>query len=234
MIAAIIPARGGSKRIPRKNIRDFCGQPMIAQSIARARESGVFDRIIVSTDDEDIAEVARTHGAETPFMRPASLADDYATSGEVVAHAARWLEDAGCAPSVLCCIYATAPFLDAQDLRSSLALLHAQNARFVFSATSFDFPIQRALRRTDNGGVAMLHPEHETTRSQDLEEYYHDAGMFYWGRAEAWINNAPIFAPHSRAFLLPHYRVHDIDTPSDWTRAELMFTALRALHETSH
>jgi pseudaminic acid cytidylyltransferase len=226
MSIAIIPARGGSKRIPRKNIRPFAGRPMIAHSIAAAQDAGVFERIIVSTDDAEIAEVAQAHGAEVPFFRPADLSDDHATSIAVIAHAVNWLRDAGRGADNICCLYATAPFVRGRDLSAALDLLRTSAAQFCFPVTTFAFPIQRALARDANGGVNMLHPEHEITRSQDLTEYVHDAGQFYWGQAQAWTDGLPIYAQHSRTILMPRYRVQDIDTLEDWTRAELMHLAL--------
>lgn len=231
MRVAVIPARGGSKRIPRKNIRPFGGKPMIAHSISAALGAGVFDAVIVSTDDAEIAAVARAHGAEVPFLRPAELSDDHATSIAVIAHATRWLQQAGRAPSDVCCLYATAPFVRPDDLRAGLSMLRDTGAEFVFPVTTFGFPIQRALVRTETGSVTMLHPEHEITRSQDLPEYVHDAGQFYWGRAQAWLDGLPIYAAHSRTILMPRHRVQDIDTPEDWTRAELMHLALSKMPE---
>lgn len=227
MRLAVIPARGGSKRIPRKNIRDFAGEPMIAWPIRAALDSGCFDQVIVSTDDAEIAGVARDCGAGVPFMRPAALSDDHTPTMPVIAHAisACGITDPGAA---VCCIYATAPFVRAQDLQAGLTLLNSSGADFAFSATSYGFPVQRALRRHADGRVEMFSPEHFNTRSQDLEEAWHDAGQFYWGRAAAWCRTAPLFGPHSAALPLPRHRVQDIDTPEDWTRAEWLFTAMRA------
>ncbi|MCC5992628.1 MAG: pseudaminic acid cytidylyltransferase [Rhodobacteraceae bacterium] len=229
MIVAIIPARGGSKRIPRKNIRPFAGCPMIAHSIKAAQKSGVFDAVIVSTDDLEIAEVARAHGAEVPFMRPPELSDDHATSVAVIAHAVDWLHAAGRNPVEVCCLYATAPFVRPQDLRDGLARLRDCDAPYCFPVTTFAFPIQRALVRDEHGGVSMLHPEHEITRSQDLVEHVHDAGQFYWGQAQAWRSGMPIYTPRSRTIVMPRYLVQDIDTQEDWQRAELMHHALSQL-----
>lgn len=226
MRLAVIPARGGSKRIPRKNIRPFCGKPMIAWSIETARQSGCFDRIVVSTDDEEIAEVARRCGAETPFMRPAELADDRAATIPVIAHAIAWFAGRQEAPEEVCCFYATAPFTRAGDLTSALELLRRERCEYVFPVTSFAFPIQRAVRLTPAGRVEMFHPEHFGTRSQDLEEAYHDAGQFYWGKASAWLEGRPLFSPDSAPLILPRHRVQDIDTPEDWERAEWLFRAL--------
>ncbi|SFT81916.1 pseudaminic acid cytidylyltransferase [Halomonas saccharevitans] len=225
---AVIPARGGSKRIPRKNVKPFCGKPMIAWSIEAALASGCFDRVIVSTDDDAIADVAREWGAEVPFRRPEALADDHTGTVPVIAHALDWLEAHGDTPRQVCCVYATAPFVQADDLRRGLAILEAEGADYVFSVTSYAFPIQRALRLTAEGRVAMFQPEHAQTRSQDLEEAFHDAGQFYWGRAEAWRQALPLMGPGAAPAMLPRHRVQDIDTPEDWQRAEWLFRSLQA------
>lgn len=224
---AVIPARGGSKRIPRKNIRPFGGQPMIAWSIRAALDSGCFDRVIVSTDDTEIAAMAREHGALVPFMRPADLSDDHTGTVPVIAHAIGSETSGGHAPDLVCCIYATAPFLRSQDLQRGLEQLQASGADYAFSVTSYAFPIQRAIRLQQDGRIGMFEPRHLNTRSQDLEEAYHDAGQFYWGRAEAWLASRPLFAAGSVPVLLPRYRVQDIDTMEDWERAELMLKALQ-------
>lgn len=226
MRLAVIPARGGSKRIPRKNIRPFGGRPMIAWPIGAARESGCFDRIIVSTDDEEIAAVARAHGAEVPFRRPAELSDDHTGTIPVIAHAVAWQNAEGDPASEVCCIYATAPFVGVADLRRGLSVLRESGADYAFSVTSYAFPIQRAIRLTPGGRVAMFQPEHFATRSQDLEEAWHDAGQFYWGSARAWLQHKPLFGPASAPVPLPRHRVQDIDTPEDWERAEWMFRTL--------
>lgn len=226
MKLAVIPARGGSKRIPRKNIKQFGGRPMIAWSISAAIESGCFDRIIVSTDDQEIAEIAQQSGADVPFLRPAELSDDHATTSEVIRHAISWVAENYATPERVCCIYATAPFLRADDIAGGSDLLKSSGLDFVFSATSYAFPIQRAIRLTAEGRVEMLMPEQFNIRSQDLEPVYHDAGQFYWGRSEAWLAGKPVFSNSATAVILPRYRVQDIDTPDDWLRAELMFKAL--------
>lgn len=226
MRLAIIPARGGSKRIPRKNIKAFCGKPMIAYSIEAAKKSGCFDKIVVSTDDEEIAALARTLGAEVPFMRPKELSDDHTATIPVIAHAitasVRDLSEV----EAVCCIYATAPFAQAQYIQEAYEKLTATKASYAFSATSFAYPIQRAIRLTKEDRVEMFSPENFAVRSQDLEEAYHDAGQFYWGTPEAWLKGQVIFAPHSTAVLLPRHLVQDIDTPEDWIRAEFMYKAL--------
>lgn len=227
MRIAIIPARGGSQRIPRKNIKDFAGKPMLAHSIEVAQKSGVFDRIIVSTDDDEIAQVALEYGAEVPFLRPSELADAHTGTTEVVRHVIEELGQSGQVPTYVCLIYATAPLLLADDLQQSFQLLIESKARYVFSAASFGFPIQRAFFKDKQGGVEMFHPEHRGTRSQDLVEAYHDAGQFYWGLANSFIEREVIFAPHSRMYLLPRHRVQDIDTPEDWRRAEYLYELLQ-------
>ena len=215
----VIPARGGSKRIPRKNVKDFLGKPLIAYSIEAALNSGVFERVIVSTDDADIADVAVKFGAQVPFMRDATLSDDYATSSDAVADAARRL--GGYAH--VCCLYATAPLITCEILREAYGKFEEARCEFLFSATEFSFPIQRAIRLEQNGAVNMFYPQFALTRSQDLERAYHDAGAFYFGRREAWLEKKPIFAPYSRAFLLPRNLVCDIDTPEDFEFAQKLY-----------
>lgn len=229
MRLAVIPARGGSKRLPRKNIRPFGGLPMIAWSIRAALESGCFDRTVVSTDDEEIADIARSHGADVPFVRPAALADDHAGTAPVIKHAIQWHIDRSESPTEVCCIYATAPFLCASDLKRGLDILQQQGADYAFAVTTYAFPVQRALRLTAERRIAMLHHEQYQTRSQDLEEVWHDAGQFYWGRAAAWLAGTPVFSPAAAPVPLPRHRVQDIDTAEDWERAEWMHRAWRTL-----
>lgn len=224
----VIPARGGSKRIPRKNIRDFCGKPIIAWSIAAGRESGLFDHILVSTDDDAIADVARAHGASAPFRRPAELADDHAGTAEVVAHASRWALDQGWPVETVCCLYATAPLVRPEDLRQGLALLRGGDWLYSFTATEFESPIFRSFGRHPGGGVEMFFPEHYAKRSQDLPRALHDAGQFYWATPDTWSSGRRIYDRHSVPLVIPRWRVQDIDTEEDWTRAELMARLLRA------
>jgi pseudaminic acid cytidylyltransferase len=228
MKLAIIPARGGSKRIPRKNINTFCGKPMIAWSIEAACLSGCFDRIVVSTDNTEIADVAREHGAEVPFMRPTELSDDHTGTIPVIAHAIDWMNRNAGQVDFACCLYATAPFILAEDLRCGFDLLQHSGADYAFSVTSYAFPIQRAIRITADQRVEMLNPEHFNTRSQDLEEAFHDAGQFYWGRAAAWLASKPIFSHEAAPVTLSRHRVQDIDTAEDWERAEWMFKAMQS------
>lgn len=228
MKLAIIPARGGSRRIPRKNIKPFCGKPMIAWSIEAALQSSCFDRVIVSTDDDEIASVARQHGAEVPFVRPAELSDDHTGTIPVIRHAIDWCNQQGDSVRQACCLYATAPFVTTEDICRGFATLQSSSCDYAFSVTSYPFPIQRAIRINENGRVEMFNPEHFNTRSQDLEEAFHDAGQFYWGRAEAWLQGKPIFCPDALPVALPRHRVQDIDTEEDWVRAEWLFKAMRA------
>jgi N-acylneuraminate cytidylyltransferase len=227
VIVAIIPARGGSKRIPRKNIRPFAGKPIIAYSIAAAGDCGLFDRVIVSTDDEEIASVARACGAETPFLRPQDLADDHTGTDAVVRHAIAALAAHGADISHACCIYATAPLLQARYLEAGYDKLIASGKDFVFSVTSYSFPPQWALRITAGHGVEAVHPEHILARSQDLEPRFHDAGQFYWGRAQAYLDRVATHSSASAALVLPPHLAQDIDTLEDWHRAELMYRALQ-------
>lgn len=227
MKVAIIPARGGSKRIPEKNIKLFHGKPMISYSIEAALASGCFDKVIVSTDDAEIANVAKDYGAQVPFLRPENISDDYATTMDVMEHAIRWCLDEGWAVDAVCCLYATAPFVLPEDLQRGYTLLLEDGVQFAFSATTFPFPIQRAIKLDEEGAVSMFSPENELVRSQDLEEAYHDAGQFYWGQTSAFLDKLSIFSSHSRAVLLPRNRVQDIDTPEDWELAESLFSALK-------
>jgi pseudaminic acid cytidylyltransferase len=219
---AVIPARGGSKRIPRKNIRDFAGKPMIGHSIDCALKSGLFDRIIVSTDDAEISSVAQKLGAEVPFTRPMALANDDAGTTVVIAHAIEWLQSEGTAASAVCCIYATAPFMRAEDLAEGWRLLQSGDWQYVFAATRFAASVHRSFLRAADGGLEMLFPEHFNTRSQDLPTVLHDAAQFYWGKPEAWVSTARVFDRHSTIVEIPPWRVQDIDTEEDWLQAEAM------------
>ena len=222
MRIAVIPARGGSKRIPRKNIKIFNGKPMIAWSIEAAKSTGLFDHIIVSTDDAEIAEVAKQWGAEVPFIRPPELSNDYAGTTEVIVHATQWALDEGFDLEALCCIYATAPFIQVADLKAGIDALNSGDWAYAFAVTDFAAPIFRSFKQTIDGGIEMFFPEHFTTRSQDLPIALHDAGQFYWGRPDAWIKGLRVFERHSKPILIPRWRVQDVDTEDDWIRAEMM------------
>ena len=231
MKIAVIPARGGSKRIPRKNIKDFCGKPMIAWSIEAALRSNCFDQVIVSTDDEEIAQIAQKYGAKVPFMRPSILSDDHTPTIPVVQHTIKYLDGMNYDLSLICCIYATAPFISSKALQKGEEVLRQTQKNYAFSVTSYSFPIQRAIKLGDSNSVEMFQPEFLNTRSQDLEEAYHDAGQFYWGAKEAWLAGESLFSTMSAPVLLPRFLVQDIDTNEDWIRAELMFKALQGKNE---
>ena len=222
MDIAIIPARGGSKRIPRKNIKEFYGKPMIAWAIERAKASGLFQHVIVSTDDEEIAAVARAWGAETPFIRPAVLSDDHSPTAPVIAHAIKALEVQGFHSQNACCIYPCVPFLAVADLILAKKISSTSDENFVYPVSEYAHPIQRAMRISQTGKMEFLSAEYELTRTQDLETTYHDAGQFYWGKVSAWVSGAKL---HSTGVGLPipKWRVVDIDDEQDWLRAELLF-----------
>jgi pseudaminic acid cytidylyltransferase len=223
---ALILARGGSQRVPHKNIRLFHGRPIIEYSIETARSSDVFDRIVVSTDDPQIAEVARAAGAEVPFMRPAELADHKALSIAAVLHALDTLRGAGSVFDNVCMLYATAPFVRGEDLRKALAILNRPEVPCVLPVTDFGFPIFRALKMSTAGALEMFWPEHETTRSNDLPTAYHDAGQFLWMKTVAALREKRLYMPGMHALALPRHRVQDIDTEEDWMRAEKLYALL--------
>jgi N-acylneuraminate cytidylyltransferase len=225
---AVIPARGGSKRIPRKNIRAFLGVPLLSRTVSLLREAALFERIVVSTDDEEIAAVGVAAGAEAPFRRPAPLSDDRTGTQPVIAHALAELAAQGARPGYVCCVYPAAVLALPADLRAAWDLIRAEDLDYVFAAASFPHPIQRALRKTAQGRCEMFWPEQRETRSQDLEPAFHDAGQFYFGRHDAWTEARPIFGPRSALLELPRFRVQDIDTEEDWRRAELIFQLLQA------
>lgn len=230
MKIAIIPARGGSKRIPRKNIMHFNGKPMIAWSIEAAKSSRLFERIIVSTDDPEIAQVSKQFGAEVPFIRPAELSNDFASTTEVVAHATRWALNHGLDVKSVCCIYATAPFIREEDLKQGCEVLESGEWDYAFTATNFAAPIFRSFKETSQGGLEMFFPEHFLTRSQDLPLALHDAGQFYWGYPESWTQGKRIFGDRSKAIIIPRWRVQDIDTLEDWKRAEIIAPIIMGRH----
>jgi N-acylneuraminate cytidylyltransferase len=222
----VIPARGGSKRIFRKNIRTFIDKPIIAYSINAAIESDCFDQVIVSTDDDEIAEVAIKYGAEVPFKRPAEISGDKAGTAVVVKHAIQWFDDVRNQVEEVCCIYATAPFIDPQDIKKAYKQLMSSDADYVFTVCHFPVPIQRALKCDSDGRLSMFQPEFAEARSQDLEPAFHDAGQFYWGRSNAYLQDIPLLSEASLAYLLPRTHVQDIDTEEDWVMAELLYKAL--------
>ena len=226
MNICVIPARGGSKRIPRKNIKEFNGKPIIAYSIEAALKSNCFSQVIVSTDDDEISEVAKKYGALVPFVRPDELSNDYAGTIPVIKHAIEWMEDNNNYIENVCCLYATAPFIQSKIISKAYQQLKNSNSDCYFSVTSFAFPIQRAIKIVQGDKVDMFYPQHFMDRSQDLEDSYHDAGQFYWGIPQAFLDNEDIFSEKSIPVILTRYLVQDIDTLEDWHRAELMYKAL--------
>ena len=222
---ALIPARGGSQRISNKNIREFHGQPIIAYSIQAALQSKLFDKVIVSTDSEEIAEIARSYGAIVPFIRPASLSGSNMALEPVIEHALDFLSLQNESYKYLCTILATAPFLRTEFLREGLKKLCDSDAYMAFSVTSMPFPIQRTFKITNNGRCEMFWPENFNQRSQELEEAYQDAGQFYWRRLSAKLTDVP-FGAQSIPVVIPRYLVQDIDTLEDWRRAEIMYEVI--------
>lgn len=225
MKIAIIPARGGSKRIPRKNIKPFAGRPMISYAIDAARQSRLFDRVLVSTDDAEIAAVALEFGAEVPFERPQNLADDQTPTVPVIAHAIEFCRNAGCDVSFACCIYPCVPFIDVGDMIATLEQLENSETDYSFPIAEFPSAVQRSFRRSPQGQVIPLFPENQLTRTQDLEQAYYDVGQFYWGSVRAWLSNNRIHSSGT-GFIIPRWRAVDIDVLEDWHLAELLFEAL--------
>ena len=220
---AIITARGGSKRIPKKNIKEFCGQPILAYSIKAALASGVFDEVMVSTDSEEIAEVARRFGASVPFMRSEATSNDFATTADVLEEVLKTYKDNGKEFDLFACIYPTAPFVTGKKLAEAAALLDGADA--VISVVRFSFPPQRALVVRD-GNVAFQYPEYERARSQDLEPIYHDCGQFYMCKSDLFLEKHSLILNKTRPYILPEEEVQDIDTQSDWEIAEAKFSVL--------
>lgn len=226
MNIAIIPARGGSKRIPRKNIKSFHGKPLIAYSIETAIQSQLFDKVVVSTDDVEIAKIAKEYGAEVPFMRPTELADDHTSSGDAVIYTLQRLQEQGYNYKFLCTIYPTAPFVNKRYLKQAFLELVNSDAQQAFSATSMPFPIQRTFKITSNNRCEMFTPEFFSYRSQDLEAAYQDAGQFYWQNLAIETQELG-FSKQCIPIVIPRYLVQDIDTPEDWIQAELLFHAIQ-------
>jgi len=222
---AIIPARGGSRRIPKKNIKDFFGKPLIAYSIEVALKSKLFERVIVSTDDEEIAKIAKKYGAEVPFIRPSNLADEFTGTADVVSHTLEFLKKKKEVYKYACTIYATAPLLQKEYLKEGLQRLENSDAVNSFSATSMPFPIQRTFKINSNERCEMFTPENYTSRSQDLEVAYQDAGQFYWKKLGT-NSNEIMFGKDSIPIVLPRHLVQDIDTLEDWQRAEIIYEVI--------
>jgi pseudaminic acid cytidylyltransferase len=226
MNVAIIPARGGSKRIIKKNVKLFFGKPIIAYSIENAIKSLLFDKVIVSTDDNEIARIAIEYGAEVPFMRPSELSDDFSGTHDVIGHAVKSLENNGEEIRYVCCLYATAPLLKMNYLIKGYDLIKSGKWESVIAATKFSYPIFRSFEKLENGSLKMFFPEHYSSRSQDLSEAFHDAGQFYWASAKVWKDKPNGFSENSTIVELPNYLVQDIDTMEDWIRAENLFKLL--------
>lgn len=226
MNIAIIPARGGSKRILNKNIKNFLGKPIISYSIDAAISSNLFDRVIVSTDSNEIASVSKKYGAEVPFMRPENYSGDFIGTHEVMGHAVKWLEDSGEIIQYACCIYATAPLVQVSDLLKGFEIIRSGKWKSVIAATNYSYPIYRSFQKLTSGGLEMIFPEHYHSRSQDLPEVYHDAGQFYWAKPEIWKNKPQEYNHNNTIVPIPSYRVQDIDTLEDWENAEIKYRLL--------
>lgn len=222
----IIPARGGSKRIPKKNIKEFHNKPLISYSIELALASKLFDKVIVSTDDETIAKVAKEYGAEVPFVRPKNLSDDFIGTAQVIEHTLEFLKLQNETYDFVCTLYATAPLLDLKYLKEGFKRLKNSHAHQSFSATTMPFPIQRTFQLTKDGRCKMFTPEHFSSRSQDLEEAYQDAGQFYWENTHNTSDDI-IFGKDSIPIILPRHLVQDIDTLEDFKRAEIMYEIIQ-------
>ena len=226
MLIAIIPARGGSKRISKKNIKKFAGTPAISRAIKAAKKTKLFDRIIVSTDDHKIASISKKYNAEIPFIRPSKLADDKTIVSKVVAHAIKWLHSKNQYPKAVCCIFPTAVFVRDKDIIEAYKIFKTGKWNFVFSATTFPSAIDRSFYKMRSGGIKMFFPRKYSRRTQDLKISYHDVGQFYWGKIEAWLKQKPVFSKTSAIVDIPRWRAHDIDTIEDWKYAELIHKIL--------
>lgn len=223
---AIIPARGGSKRIPRKNIKDFLGMPIIAYSVKAALESGIFDEVMVSTDDEEIAEVAKKFGANVPFLRSEETANDYATTADVINEVLDTYKENGHEFDVVCCLYATAPFVTAERLKEASAILKEGSFDSAFTCTPFSYPVLRGLIINDAGRIAMKWPEYKKSRSQDLPQFYHDAGQFYFATVESFQKTNGFWGVNTAPIIVSELEVQDLDTLTDWALAEMKYKIL--------
>lgn len=221
----VIPARGGSKRIPRKNIKIFNGKPMIAWSIECAIKSGMFNDVIVSTDDDEIMKIAKQYGATTPFKRPKALSDDFATTQDVIKHSINEYSRNDAGVEYVCCLYATSPLTFPQDILKAVEIMSKNPTAMVFPATTFDYPIQRALLINQDGWSTMIDKKQSLVRSQDLPETFHDAGQFYCAKIDRWKSDIPILE-ESKPLIIPRWRAQDIDTEEDWKRAEIIARAI--------
>ena len=232
MRIAVIPARGGSKRIPHKNIKKFAGKPIIAYAIDVAKKSGLFDHIVVSTDDDEIALIAIKSGAEVPFKRPVDLADDHTPTVPVIAHAISACQELGWDIELVCCIYPCVPFLQSVDLANALKMLETNKTGYVFPVTEYPSAIQRAFRQLQSGLMEPFYSQHVNTRTQDLEPAFYDVGQFYWGFTKTWLEGK-IIHNNGTGLVVPSWRVIDIDTIADWHRAELMYAAFNDVNSSN-
>ena len=226
---AIITARGGSKRIPRKNLKNFCGKPILYYSIEAAKESGVFDEIMVSTEDEEIAQIATAAGAKVPFFRSKENAGDYASTDDVILEVLTAYQEKGQTFEAFCCLYPTAPFLSGERLRDAMALLEQTDS--VMPVVPFSYPPQRGLLIDEKGYIRRQFPEYATTRSQDLPQIYHDCGQFYACRTKAFLEAGTTDVEHLLPLVLTEMEVQDIDTPEDWEIAEMKYRMLHSSNE---
>ena len=224
-VLAIIIARGGSKRIPRKNIKEFCGKPIIAYSIEAALRAGCFDTVMCSTDDAEIADVAKQYGAEVPFFRSPETSNDFATTADVLREVIGEYEKRGQIFDYFCCLYPTAPFVSAEKIRYGFELMRKTDASGAIPVVPFSYPIQRALKITDDK-ISMVQPEYLLSRSQDLMKTYHDAGQYYWYKTSAFHENPNIMMLNPAAIVTPEEEVQDIDTMDDWKLAEMKWKIL--------
>lgn len=220
----IIPARGGSKRIPRKNIKPFMDKPIIAYSIEAALKSGLFEEVMVSTDDEEIADVARQYGAKVPFMRSAETANDFATTNDVLLEVLAMYNELGQVFDHMCCLYSTAPFVTSERLREAFAMMK-DGITSTFTCVPYSYPVQRSLHIVDNR-ISMVHPEFLQVRSQDLEPIYHDAGQSYFTQVVTYLREKNLWGKNTAGLILSELEVQDLDTPTDWILAEMKYELL--------
>lgn len=223
---AIITARGGSKRIPKKNIKDFLGKPIIAYSIQAAIQSQLFDEVMVSTDDDEIAKIATSHGAKIPFIRSAKNSDDFATTVDVLLEVIEKYKENGIEFSYGCCLYPTAPFITGELLKEAFDLIKEKEFDTVFPVVRFGNPIQRALTKNKDGKISMMQPEYKLSRSQDLENAYYDSGQFYWFKSKTLIENKSLWTDNTGVIEIDEHKVQDIDNLTDWKLAELKYKLL--------
>lgn len=230
MNLAVITARGGSKRIPRKNIKEFCGKPIIAYSIEAAVQSGIFDEVMVSTDSEEIAEVSKRYGAQIPFMRSAETSDDYATTADVLLEVFSEYIKRGCNYEYACCIYPTAPFVTSEKIKTGMEIVRNEDVDAVMPVVAFSFPPQRGLMIT-NKKVTAIYPNQMVARSQDLETVYHDCGQFYCFNVDSFLKYKSLFCPETIPMIMDELEVQDIDSETDWKLAELKFRLLKKVEQ---